>query len=68
MGAIRFIVKGDEMVQEGYHKYNSKMFRVPLIDKWIVVLSGSKLVDDVRQSREEDLSFVEAVSDVSYLF
>lgn len=60
------------------------MFRIPTLDKWIVVLrsvswysprcllqlialetSGSKLIDDIRRAREEDLSFYDAVGDVS---
>lgn len=35
-----------------------------MIDKWMVVVSGPQLIDDVRRAPEEQLSFHGAVSEV----
>lgn len=49
-------------------KHKGDMFRVPLIDKWVVVLTGPRLVEELRKVPEEDLSFDHAVRDVSSEF
>ncbi|KAJ8586523.1 cytochrome P450 [Rhizopogon salebrosus TDB-379] len=70
-GAIRFIFDAPAMVQEGYQMHKGDMFRVPLIDKWVVVLTGPRLVEELRKVPEEDLSFDHAVRDllqVKYTF
>lgn len=49
-------------------KHKGGMFRVPLIDRWLVVLTGPRLVEELRTIPEEDLSFDHAVRDVSPKF
>jgi len=49
-------------------KHKGRMFRVPLIDRWLVVLTGPRLVEELRTIPEEDLSFDHAVRDVSRKF
>lgn len=39
------------------------MFKVPFIDKWMVVVSGSKLIDDIRRAPDEQLSFLDAINE-----
>ena len=55
-----------EMVQEGVDKYPGRAFRVPLMDSWIVVISGRGLVDELRAAREDELSFRQAAERVSF--
>ncbi|KAJ6627497.1 cytochrome P450 [Mycena sp. CBHHK59/15] len=50
------------MIQEGYEKY--RVFRVPLIHRWDVIISGSKLVEELRASREDELSIQEAFNEI----
>lgn len=50
------------MIQEGYEKY--RVFRVPLIHRWDVIISGSELVEELRASKEEELSIREAFNEV----
>ncbi|KAK0193009.1 cytochrome P450 [Armillaria mellea] len=45
-----------------YH-YGST-FKVPLIDKWMVVVSGAEKVDDIRKSSLEQLSSLDAIIDL----
>ncbi|KAJ7162735.1 cytochrome P450 [Mycena crocata] len=58
LGAHAYLRNAPKIVQEGYNKYKSSVFRVPYWDKWVVVVSSPQLVHDLRQSRDEDLSAV----------
>ncbi|KAF7352018.1 Cytochrome P450 [Mycena venus] len=58
LGAYAYLRNAPKVVQEGYNKYKSSVFRVPYYDKWVVVVSSPQLVHDLRQSRDEDLSAV----------
>ncbi|KAK0434275.1 cytochrome P450 [Desarmillaria tabescens] len=66
--AFKFIFHGKEIIQEGYTKYYGSAFKVPLIDKWMVVVSGAEKIDDIRESTLEQLSFLDATVDVSVPF
>jgi cytochrome P450 len=71
LGAVRFISDAPAMVQEGYQKHKGGMFRVPLIDKWVVVLTGPRLIEELRKVPEDELSFDHAMRDllqVKYTF
>ncbi len=41
------------------------MFKVPLLDKWMTVVSGPEKINDIRKSSFEQLSSTEATVDVS---
>ncbi|KAJ7092899.1 cytochrome P450 [Mycena belliarum] len=58
IGAKAYLRNAPKIVQEGYSKYKSGAFRVPYWDKWVVVVSSPQLVNDLRLSRDEDLSAV----------
>ncbi|KAJ6567200.1 cytochrome P450 [Mycena vulgaris] len=62
VGAYRYLRYGKDMIQEGYEKY--RVFRVPLIHRWDVIVSGSKLVEELRASKEEELSIREAFNEI----
>ncbi|KAJ8508407.1 hypothetical protein ONZ45_g9315 [Pleurotus djamor] len=59
--AFRFLLHGNVMIQEGIQKYQSAAFRVPTMSGWMVVLRKKSLVNDIRQAREDELSFHDAV-------
>ena len=40
------------------------MFKVALLDQWTVVVSGPKLVDELRKRPDEELSFMEGTEEV----
>jgi hypothetical protein len=52
------------MIEEGHSKY--RVFRVPLIHRWDVIISGRELVEELRASKEEELSIREAFNEVKY--
>ncbi|PBK90215.1 cytochrome P450 [Armillaria gallica] len=62
--AFKFIFHGKAIIQEGYTKHYESTFKVPLIDKWIVVVSGAEKVDDIRKSSLEQLSSLDAIIDL----
>ncbi|KAL1748267.1 cytochrome P450 [Schizophyllum fasciatum] len=63
-GARMFQQRAREMVQEGVDKYPGRAFRVPLMDSWTVVVSGRRLIDELRAAREDELSFRHAAEEV----
>ncbi|KAJ7937373.1 cytochrome P450 [Mycena leptocephala] len=62
VGAYRYLLYGNDMIQEGYAKY--RVFRVPLIHRWDVIISGRELVEQLRASKEEELSIQEAFNEI----
>lgn len=45
-----------KMVQEGFDKYQGAPFRVPMLDKWAVILCGQKYIEDIRQASRSDFA------------
>ncbi|PBK90609.1 cytochrome P450 [Armillaria gallica] len=62
--AFKFVFYAKEIIQEGYVKHYGSTFRVPLIDKWIIVVSGAEKIEDIRKSSREQLSVMDAVNDL----
>ncbi|KAK7031683.1 cytochrome P450 monooxygenase 51 [Favolaschia claudopus] len=56
-GAFRYVFHAKEMFQEGYLKYPATFFRIPIVDRWSVLVSGKQLIEDIANAREEELSF-----------
>ncbi|KAF8575896.1 cytochrome P450 [Ramaria rubella] len=51
------------MVQFGYDKYKSRAFRIPQINRWHIVVSGEKLIEELRKAPDEALSLEEALEE-----
>ena len=49
-------------------QYKDGFFRVPMMDRWLVVVTGPELVDELRKIPDEKLSFDHAVRDVCVTF
>ncbi|KAJ6555170.1 cytochrome P450 [Mycena vulgaris] len=54
-GALNYLRNAPKIIQEGYNKHKS-IFRVPYLDRWVVVLSTPELIDDMRKAHDDDLS------------
>ncbi|KAJ7780167.1 cytochrome P450 [Mycena maculata] len=63
LGAFRYVFHAKEMFQEGYKRYPASMFRVAVIDRWSVLVSGKQLIEDVANAREQDLSFHQSTNE-----
>ncbi|OBZ79756.1 Ent-kaurene oxidase [Grifola frondosa] len=64
IGAFKYVRHGREMLREGYDKYRGSVFKVPMLDQWLVVVSGPKLIDDLRKSPDDHLSFLEGAAEL----
>ncbi|KAF7317664.1 Cytochrome P450 [Mycena kentingensis (nom. inval.)] len=63
LGAFRYVFNAKEMFQEGYEKFPKGVFRVALIDRWSVLVSGKQMVEDIANAREEDMSFHQSTNE-----
>ncbi|EMD42271.1 hypothetical protein CERSUDRAFT_110800 [Gelatoporia subvermispora B] len=57
IGAYRFFRNARDMLQEGYVKYKDSTFKVALFDRWLVVVSGRTLVEELRRLPDDQVSF-----------
>ncbi|CCL98070.1 uncharacterized protein FIBRA_00064 [Fibroporia radiculosa] len=62
LGAYRYCRNAKDMLQEGYNKY--KVFRVPYIDRWIVIVSGPDMNEELRRFPDSHVSFEVAASEI----
>ncbi|KAK0447130.1 cytochrome P450 [Armillaria borealis] len=65
--AFKFIFHAKEIVEEGHRVYGS-IFKVPLLDRWTVVVSGAERINDIRKSSLEELSSIVMSEDMDYTF
>ncbi|KAL4062167.1 cytochrome P450 [Scleroderma citrinum] len=56
--AFKSLSGASGLVQEGYDKYKNTLFKIPTLYTWIVVVSGDKLLEEMRKVPEEHLSAV----------
>ncbi|KAF8521433.1 cytochrome P450 [Hysterangium stoloniferum] len=61
--AMDVIPHGKDMVQAGYEKYKSRMFRVPQMARWDIILSGRKYIEELARAPDDVLSFRAAVQE-----
>ncbi|PPQ70640.1 hypothetical protein CVT25_011241 [Psilocybe cyanescens] len=56
--AIKFLLSGRDIVEEGYRKYPGSVWKLPMLDEWLVVANGHQRVEDIRKASENQLSGV----------
>ncbi|KAI6014568.1 hypothetical protein PISMIDRAFT_6861 [Pisolithus microcarpus 441] len=61
--AIKNLKGTSGIIQEGYNKYKNAPFKIPTLYNWIVIVSGTKLLDEVRAAPDDQLSAVEGTND-----
>ncbi|TEB19828.1 cytochrome P450 [Coprinellus micaceus] len=65
--AWKFIFKGHFIFQEGYQKFKGLAYKIPTHtteSRWLVVVSGLEMVEDLRKASPEVLSFRGASADL----
>ncbi|KAF8321460.1 cytochrome P450 [Amanita rubescens] len=67
IGAWRFRKHAHEMGQEGYSKYRGSFFKVPTMSRWMILVSGARNIEEIRNAPEEHLSFHEAMIEIMRL-
>ncbi|KDR68416.1 hypothetical protein GALMADRAFT_215851 [Galerina marginata CBS 339.88] len=61
--AYKFVRQGHKIVQEGYTQCYGGAFKVRTMSRWMVVVSGPQMLNDIRRATEDQLSFREAVAE-----
>ncbi|KAK0202999.1 cytochrome P450 [Desarmillaria ectypa] len=65
--AFNFVFHAKEIIEEGHRMYGS-VFKVPLLDRWTVVVSGAEKINDIRKASPEELASIVMVEDMDYTF
>ena len=45
-------------------QYKGSAFKVATFSRWTIIVSGPKLVEELRKAADDELSFVEAANEV----
>ncbi|KAF9235151.1 cytochrome P450 [Melanogaster broomeanus] len=61
---IRFLTNAADVIQEGYEKHKAAPFKVASLNRWMVVVSGRQLLEDICKSPDDELSALEATNDI----
>ncbi|KAJ6557997.1 cytochrome P450 [Mycena capillaripes] len=67
VGAWNYIKNGRAITKEGYLRYPGKAFKVALANRWLVLLNGRTLIEDVRKASHDSLSPAAAVNSMLHL-
>ncbi|KAI6098493.1 cytochrome P450 [Pisolithus sp. B1] len=70
VSAVKYVSNASQILQEGYAKHKETPFRVPTLNRWIVVIGRSHL-EDIKNSMDDELSLTETANDsikADYLF
>ncbi|KAI1789130.1 cytochrome P450 [Ganoderma leucocontextum] len=61
LSAMVLIRRMREILHEGYKKHYGSAFKIPLLDRWMVIVCGPKMIEDIRRRPEYELSFTATV-------
>ncbi|KAJ7579742.1 cytochrome P450 [Mycena floridula] len=56
LGGFRYLKSAPHIIHEGYKKYPGRPFRIALLDKWQIIISGPDKIDDIRRASHDYLS------------
>ncbi|TFK98075.1 cytochrome P450 [Pterulicium gracile] len=48
---------GVAMVAKAYHELQGRMFKIPFITSWAVIVGDPKFVDEIKNAKDDELSF-----------
>ncbi|KAH8092525.1 cytochrome P450 [Cristinia sonorae] len=63
ISSFHYLLNARDMVQQGYDKYKGRAFKVPELFRWMIIVTGPQLIEELRKAPDDQLSFDEAVSD-----
>ncbi|KAM5540999.1 hypothetical protein V8D89_005310 [Ganoderma adspersum] len=64
IAAVRGQFNFKRVVEEGYRKYPESTFRVSLLENWIVVVTGRRMVEELRKRPDDELSHLLSVQEI----
>ncbi|KIL61859.1 hypothetical protein M378DRAFT_25865 [Amanita muscaria Koide BX008] len=60
IGALQFFSRAPALLQEGYEKYRGSIFKVSTWSKWLILVSGLQMIEDLRTASDDELSAAKA--------
>ncbi|EMD42273.1 hypothetical protein CERSUDRAFT_79864 [Gelatoporia subvermispora B] len=60
IGAYKFFTNARTVLYEGYAKYKGSTFKVAMFDRWLVVVSGRSLIEELRRLKDDQASLEKA--------
>ncbi|KAK7038539.1 cytochrome P450 [Favolaschia claudopus] len=67
VGAWNYIKNAPALTQEGYDKYPGGVFKVPLVNQWLVILNGRELSEDLKKAPDDCLSMPSAINSMLHM-
>ncbi|PIL30270.1 cytochrome P450 [Ganoderma sinense ZZ0214-1] len=67
LAAFRMLGDCRDVLEEGYRKAHGT-FKIPALDRWMVVVSGRELVEELRKRGDEELSAPGGSQESRYIF
>lgn len=64
IGSYFFLRNTSGVLQKEIDHRRGEMFRVPFLDHWEVVVTSKKIINELAQAHDNDLSAIDAVADV----
>ncbi|PCH34304.1 cytochrome P450 [Wolfiporia cocos MD-104 SS10] len=64
VGAVIYAKNARKLLQEGYEKYKGSAFRIPMLDRWVVVVCGATMAEELRKMPDDQMSFIEAAEEL----
>ncbi|KZT08801.1 cytochrome P450 [Laetiporus sulphureus 93-53] len=64
IGAYNFTRNARGLLKEGYEKHKGSVFRVPMMDRWVVIFCGAKMNDELRKFPDDEMSFLDAAEEL----
>ncbi|RPD64678.1 cytochrome P450 [Lentinus tigrinus ALCF2SS1-7] len=61
--ALNFMRNAKDIIDEGYIRFYNRTYKVAMPDKWLVIASGPKMIDELRRRPDEDVSFLAGVEE-----
>ncbi|KAK7045463.1 hypothetical protein VNI00_007716 [Paramarasmius palmivorus] len=56
ISAFRLFLRSREIIHEGYTKYHGHAFKIAQVNGWLVIVSGPKLIEDIKRAPDDYLS------------
>ncbi|PCH34303.1 cytochrome P450 [Wolfiporia cocos MD-104 SS10] len=64
VGAVIYAKNAQKLLQEGYEKYKGSAFRIPMFDRWVVVVCGAAMAEELRKVPDDEMSFLQAAEEL----
>ncbi|KAL0574343.1 hypothetical protein V5O48_007605 [Marasmius crinis-equi] len=61
-----FVKYGTKVVQDGYKKFPNQAFKIPMLDRYLVVVTGRDMIDDIIKAGDDKLSLRRASNEMFY--